>query len=53
MMVDYSRQTVLQKPSRFIMECPPVQFEVWSLEEETRPFDAPLEIDEKRQDFLN
>jgi len=52
MMVDYSRQTVLQKPSRFIMECPPVLFEVWSLEEETRPFDAPL-IEEKKQDFLN
>jgi len=53
MMVDYSRQTVLQKPSRFIMECPPVLFEVWSLEEETRPFDAPLELEDKPQEFLN
>ncbi|MEP6900800.1 MAG: ATP-dependent helicase [Actinomycetota bacterium] len=52
MMIDYSRQTVLQKPSRFIMECPPVLFEVWSLEEETSPFDASL-IEEKKQDFLN
>lgn len=34
MMVDYNRQTVLQKPSRFILECPPALFEVWSLEEE-------------------
>jgi len=53
MMVDYSRQVVLQKPSRFIMECPPVLFEVWSLEEESRPFDAPLEIEENKQEFLN
>lgn len=53
MIVDYSRQTVLQKPSRFIMECPPSLFEVWSLEEEPRAFDAPIEIEEKKQEFLN
>jgi DNA helicase-2/ATP-dependent DNA helicase PcrA len=53
MMVDYSRQVVLQKPSRFIMECPPVLFEVWSLEEESKPFDAPLKIEENKQEFLN
>jgi DNA helicase-2/ATP-dependent DNA helicase PcrA len=53
MMIDYSRQVVLQKPSRFIMECPPVLFEVWSLEEESRPFDAPVEIEDKSQEFLN
>jgi hypothetical protein len=52
MMVDYSRQTVLQKPSRFIMECPPDLFEVWSLEEDTPKFDAPL-LEEKKQDFIN
>jgi Superfamily I DNA and RNA helicases len=53
MMVDYNRQTVLQKPSRFIMECPPSLFEVWSLEEEPRPFDAPLQIEEEKQEFIN
>jgi len=53
MMIDYSRQTVLQKPSRFIMECPPALFEIWSLEEEPKQFDAPIEIEEKRQEFLN
>jgi DNA helicase II / ATP-dependent DNA helicase PcrA len=53
MIVDYNRQTVLQKPSRFIMECPPSLFEVWSLEEESKPFDAPVEIEEKTQEFLN
>jgi DNA helicase-2/ATP-dependent DNA helicase PcrA len=34
MMTDYNRQTVLQKPSRFVMECPPTLFEIWNLEEE-------------------
>jgi DNA helicase-2/ATP-dependent DNA helicase PcrA len=52
MMIDYSRQTVLQKPSRFIMECPPALFEIWSLEEEPPAFDAPL-LEEKKQDFIN
>ncbi|HVG21290.1 MAG TPA: ATP-dependent helicase [Blastocatellia bacterium] len=32
---DYSRQTVIQKPSRFITEVPRELFEVWSIEEET------------------
>ena len=53
MMVDYSRQTVLQKPSRFILELPPAMFEIWSLEEETPQFDAPLEFEDKGQEFLN
>ena len=52
-MVDYSRQTVLQKPSRFIMECPPVLFEVWSLEEDVPKFDAPIELPHKDVEFLN
>jgi DNA helicase-2/ATP-dependent DNA helicase PcrA len=54
LITDYNRQTILQKPSRFIMECPPALFEVWSLEEDSPPFDAPVNlIDEKRQDFIN
>jgi len=32
---DYSRQTVIQKPSRFITEVPPALFEIWSIEEES------------------
>ena len=36
MMTDYNRQAVLQKPSRFVTECPPALFEVWDLEEESR-----------------
>jgi DNA helicase-2/ATP-dependent DNA helicase PcrA len=35
MITDYNRQTVLQKPSRFVTECPPAMFEIWNLEEET------------------
>jgi DNA helicase-2/ATP-dependent DNA helicase PcrA len=54
MITDYNRQTVLQKPSRFIMEVPPAMFEIWSLEEETPAFDAPIELlDEKKPDFIN
>lgn len=34
LMTDYNRQTVLQKPSRFITECPADLFEIWNLEEE-------------------
>jgi DNA helicase-2/ATP-dependent DNA helicase PcrA len=52
MMVDYNRQNVLQKPSRFIMECPPALFEIWNLEEEPPSFDAPL-LEEKKEEFIN
>lgn len=52
MMVDYNRQNVLQKPSRFIMECPPALFEIWNLEEEPPSFDAPL-IEEKKEEYIN
>ncbi len=53
MVVDYNRQTVLQKPSRFIHECPPALFEIWSLEEESPSFDAPVAIEEKGPELLN
>lgn len=53
MIVDYSRQTVLQKPSRFVMECPPALLEIWNLEEDAPAFDAPVMIEEKKQDFIN
>ncbi|HXG84493.1 MAG TPA: ATP-dependent helicase, partial [Pyrinomonadaceae bacterium] len=53
MITDYNRQTVLQKPSRFVMECPPALFELWSLEEDAPKFDAPVAVEEKKQDFIN
>jgi DNA helicase II / ATP-dependent DNA helicase PcrA len=45
MVTDYStRQTVLQRPSRFVTEVPPELYEIWSLEEEsttTHTLEAP------------
>ncbi len=54
LLTDYNRQTVLQKPSRFVTECPPALFEIWTLEEEAQPFDRSVSlIEEKKQEFLN
>ncbi len=53
MIVDYKRQTVIQKPSRFITEVPPVLFEIWNLEEEAPSFDDPVKIEDSGQEFLN
>ena len=47
MVVDHTRQTVLQRPSRFVTEVPPDLYEIWSLEEETTRLpdaDAPPEL---------
>ncbi|HRJ88704.1 MAG TPA: ATP-dependent helicase [Pyrinomonadaceae bacterium] len=41
LMTDYNRQTVLQKPSRFVSECPPALFEIWDLEDESPTVDGP------------
>lgn len=43
MTTDYTRQTIIQKPSRFVTETPAELYEIWSLEEET---DEPLQIEE-------
>lgn len=53
LMTNYDRQTVLQKPSRFITECPASLLEVWNLEEEAPQFDAPVLIAESPTEFLN
>ena len=54
MMIDYSRQAVLQKPSRFVTECPPALFEIWSLEEDQPLYDEPVKmLDENKQDYVN
>jgi len=54
LVTDYNRQTVLQKPSRFITECPPALFEVWDLEEESASFDKPANmIEDKSEEFIN
>lgn len=54
LITDYNRQTVLQKPSRFVTECPPAMFEVWTLEEQSPKFDAPPQsLLEDAKDYLN
>lgn len=53
LMTDYNRQTVLQKPSRFITECPAALFEIWNLEEESANFTDHVEIGESKQEYLN
>ena len=40
LLTDYNRQTVLQKPSRFITECPTELFEIWQLEEEPGSYES-------------
>lgn len=39
MVFDYNRQTVVQKPSRFVLEVPPAMYEIWDLEEDTPDFE--------------
>jgi DNA helicase-2/ATP-dependent DNA helicase PcrA len=53
MVVDYSRQTVLQKPSRFLTEVPVDLYEIWNIEEEAPKFDDPVDLIEDKQEFLN
>jgi DNA helicase-2/ATP-dependent DNA helicase PcrA len=52
---DYTRQTVLQRPSRFVTEVPPELYEIWSLEEEATALpEAPPSLkDEEPGGYLN
>ncbi|PYS93900.1 MAG: hypothetical protein DMF64_02620 [Acidobacteria bacterium] len=43
---DYNRQTVVQRPSRFITEVPPELYELWQLEEELDALIAAPEVKE-------
>ena len=53
MITDYNRQTVLQKPSRFVMECPPALFEIWNLEDQLPMFDSPTALLDEKKEFIN
>ena len=53
MMVDYNRQSVLQKPSRFITECPAEIFEIWDLEEEAPTFLPDPGIPAALKEYIN
>lgn len=44
MSTDYNRQTIVQRPSRFVTEVPPELYDIWTLEEE--PLPAALEDSE-------
>ncbi|HEX8266265.1 MAG TPA: ATP-dependent helicase [Pyrinomonadaceae bacterium] len=54
-MIDYSRQAVLQKPSRFLLEVPAALYEIWSLEDESDAIEL-LKINKTEEEpngFLN
>lgn len=53
LMTDYNRQTVLQKPSRFVTECPADLFEIWNLEEESVDHFAPIVHALTTEEFIN
>jgi len=53
LMTDYNRQTVLQKPSRFITECPPEIFEIWNLEEESSTIEEPRSLAAGGSEYIN
>ncbi|MBP6213039.1 MAG: ATP-dependent helicase, partial [Pyrinomonadaceae bacterium] len=53
LLTDYNRQTVLQKPSRFITECPAALYEIWNLEEEAPAFADPMQIGGDPREFIN
>jgi DNA helicase-2/ATP-dependent DNA helicase PcrA len=54
MMIDYSRQAVLQKPSRFVLEVPATLYEIWSLEDDAESELLKLnQIGDEPNNFLN
>ncbi|HVF30310.1 MAG TPA: ATP-dependent helicase [Pyrinomonadaceae bacterium] len=52
-LTDYNRQTVLQKPSRFVTECPPALFEIWNLEEEIEQTDQRFLAAPSGDEYIN
>ncbi len=53
MVSDYNRQTVVQKPSRFVTEVPRELFDIWSLEEEPSAIDVSKENDGGARGYIN
>ena len=51
MITDFNRQTVLQKPSRFVTEVPPELYDIWTLEEESETHTVLPE--ESAQKYIN
>ena len=53
LITDYNRQTVLQKPSRFITECPADIFEIWNIEEENSAIPRAAPYLPESKEFIN
>ncbi|HSI88333.1 MAG TPA: ATP-dependent helicase [Pyrinomonadaceae bacterium] len=54
LITDHNRQAVLQKPSRFVTECPPALFEIWDLEEDIGSADPMASLpDAPATEYLN
>ena len=53
MSADYNRQTVVQRPSRFVTEVPPELYEIWQLEEESGTLAAPELTESEPGGYLN
>lgn len=53
MVTDYSRQTVVQKPSRFVTEVPRELFEVWAVEEESGVLEVSEDKEGGARGFIN
>ena len=53
MITDYNRQTVLQKPSRFVSECPAALYEIWSLEDDLPTVSVGILEIKSQDEYLN
>ena len=53
MVTDYSRQTVVQKPSRFVTEVPPELYDIWTLEEEHEVQDLTEDKESGPRGYIN
>ena len=53
MITDYSRQTIIQKPSRFVTEVPPELYDIWTLEEEYVQAIAASSEDNEPEGYVN
>jgi DNA helicase-2/ATP-dependent DNA helicase PcrA len=53
MVTDYSRQTIVQKPSRFVTEVPPELYDIWTLEEESAALDVTEDAEGGPRGYIN
>ena len=53
MVTDYSRQTVVQKPSRFVTEVPRELYEIWAVEEDSSALEIKEDNEGGARGFIN